>query len=184
MLKRATRIVAVGGALLALAVVGAAWLHWDGDKDFGFATPRVVVEFKVWPEQFDVGIFLRHEAAPLEELRVGKYGLISEYEDRSGFNPFSRVKLLLNIDDEAEWSGFGYWRGHMPGAAAPCFAGVYCSTWFLIAVLTLPSVLRVVLGWRKRKLVKPGCCINCGYDLRATPDKCPECGRAVGINAG
>ena len=43
----------------------------------------------------------------------------------------------------------------------------------LAAMLALPMAGVVVT--RKRK-PKPGICLACGYDLRATPNRCPECG--------
>lgn len=54
---------------------------------------------------------------------------------------------------------------------------VYLPYWLLLcATAILPFSL--VLSITKRKTA-PGCCRHCGYDLRATPNRCPECGMAT-----
>ena len=59
------------------------------------------------------------------------------------------------------------------------FTSVYISTWCsapLLALLPFWSGWRLLRSRRRRKRVNLGLCSRCGYDLRATPGRCPECG--------
>jgi hypothetical protein len=48
---------------------------------------------------------------------------------------------------------------------------------FLSCILALPCAASLHRHRRRPELSPPGCDV-CGYDLRATPERCPECGTA------
>jgi hypothetical protein len=70
-----------------------------------------------------------------------------------------------------EWIGFGVssspargWRRRV----------ITVPLWFVAAILLAAAASAVRALRRSRRAA--GSCAVCGYDLRATPDRCPECG--------
>ena len=78
---------------------------------------------------------------------------------------------------EGGWSvlGFSYSEHNDPSLrmTARAFAIPY---WGLLVAFALPLVLRLMFLSRRRRRRRLRLCPACGYDLRATPDRCPECG--------
>ena len=55
--------------------------------------------------------------------------------------------------------------------------------WAAVLVAALLPLNLITAQIRRRYRPLPGNCRRCGYDLRATPDRCPECGTPVVPNA-
>jgi hypothetical protein len=75
-----------------------------------------------------------------------------------------------------DWLGFGYL------VAGESIRSVWIPHWFLALLFAVLPALHLRALIRSRRLHRAGYCPRCGYDLRATPERCPECG-AEGVLA-
>lgn len=60
--------------------------------------------------------------------------------------------------------------------AAQRYLAIVFPYWLPALLLAIPGALCIRSIIRSRTNPRPGHCAQCGYDLRATPDRCPECG--------
>jgi hypothetical protein len=81
--------------------------------------------------------------------------------------------------------GFGFGHRHQdhPGAERHDeYWTLSVPAWFLILITALAPSVWLRRRLRQRYRATYNLCLTCGYDLRASTDRCPECGTAVTMN--
>jgi hypothetical protein len=94
---------------------------------------------------------------------------------------WAHEQLQVETDDASSFE-FTRWQGHKVSPWSPSATvkvddlRIGSPYWFIAAVTAILPAYATLRHFGRRHLTKIGHCVKCGYDLRATPDRCPECG--------
>src|SRR5258706_7339698 len=77
----------------------------------------------------------------------------------------------------------GFWSMDMRTSSGPFFRTIipYWPLILIFAVIPLDALIQLVRAWLFHRCHRIGICGKCGYDLRESKDRCPECGNAIPI---
>jgi hypothetical protein len=164
--KRGLINVMAGVALVLFVATAGIWVrtYWRQDQfqtasrryDFDTTPGRVWVSYSDPPYWAGDG----YRTRPVENDRFGQQ-----------FHGFFRVTPAPDGRSYAV-CGFVYMT-YLQRTPRCRFKDVGVPFWFITLVMGV-----IPLMWLKNRFARklPGQCAVCGYDLRATPEQCPECG--------
>ena len=178
-------------SLLLCAAWGALWIvsYWNSDAVLIFKDSSCSGAFRLvgvggtWKDGI-VGVGIWTERDPYRspaELDALRNELLPSLPGSTSWAGYIGLHVRAGGRDERilrdrRWwtvSAFGT-ESHRKGGSwdrefvFPCWCG-----FFLFSLLPAVRFRR----WRRiRRNLAQGHCARCGYDLRATPDRCPECG--------
>jgi hypothetical protein len=98
---------------------------------------------------------------------------------RSPGRPSPTAYPHSGLPDRWPWHGFVFeHRGFSDSPSLPPlhYWFVTIPYWALVMMFVALPLVWTVRRRREAATSRRGCCPTCGYDLRATPDRCPECG--------
>jgi hypothetical protein len=183
--RRLLRIFVACSALLCIAILmllAHSYRAWDrvkmdrvsklGDgryewRRLGFSSSGGETSFQTSRQVISE---LKHTAVQGVDLAVG---WVWEFKSQRENAALRRWGFGFGLDDRTVKSARGTWRTHELRLGHRLIA---------LAFSVAPAVSWLRYGVRRRQWrLKHGMCLNCGYDLRASNDRCPECGTTISV---
>jgi hypothetical protein len=154
-------------------VLCACWIAGD----LGFVCPVWKERHPVTTTRFSLGV----HRAPDSNRTVLTLARIRPFVDRQ-----TGVLHDRPVYSRRTWFGIDFVDGvaGVPAterAPSKVYLGIYDAIafpiWYAIIALSIIPACRLAGRMFQRvRRIKRGCCIACGYDLRGSPQQCPECG--------
>ena len=200
----ARRLLTLLSALSLLLCVAAAvvWVRsyfvgealiWNGVRREAGKSQEVLWSVNVWSAQGGVGVY--HDQLWMPAGFYARADTFDWARDRMRVYPYVPIPQLqrgryvqgLGVT-LFEWRGEQTWPTMdlaSPAASNPARERVLILPYWLPVLLTALLPAWAALHWRRARRtasrLRGGLCPQCGYDLRATPGRCPECGAAAAV---
>lgn len=204
--RRTLPLILAAIGLLSLLVVAARWVRPVG-KIGGFTSLSLlllIATVALWARSHWEIDEISFKTAPKTRYEiVSLHGIvrINRFEPVVEPMPAMFISVKRDLAAEADWSlasippvgnvpaasygkaGFKAETGGMwtAGFSLQNFRAYSAPLWSFCLLFALLPVTRLLIWLRRRNRIGVNCCPNCGYDLRATPGRCPECGRGFEV---